>query len=76
MDLRLRSNEASRPAPPQDRPRYFQNTLLETRCGDSCCLLDADNWSRRFDPLQIGAGLMDFLCWRTHWLHKADPVDT
>ena len=28
MDLRLRSNEASRPAPPQDRPRYFQNTLL------------------------------------------------
>ncbi|HZM02138.1 MAG TPA: hypothetical protein VFC44_03855, partial [Candidatus Saccharimonadales bacterium] len=28
VDLRLRSNEARRPAPPQDRPRYFQNTLL------------------------------------------------
>jgi len=28
VDLRLRSNEANRPAPPQDRPRYFQNTLL------------------------------------------------
>jgi hypothetical protein len=27
VDLRLRSNEASRPAPPKDRPRYFQNTL-------------------------------------------------
>ncbi len=27
MDLRLRSNEARRPAPPQDRPSYFQNTL-------------------------------------------------
>jgi hypothetical protein len=31
VDLRLRSNEASRPAPPQDRPRYFQNTLLILR---------------------------------------------
>jgi hypothetical protein len=29
VDLRLRSNEASRPAPLQDRPRYFQNTLLQ-----------------------------------------------
>jgi hypothetical protein len=28
VDLRLRSNEASRPAPPQDHPRYLQNTLL------------------------------------------------
>ena len=28
MGLRLRSNEASRPAPPQDHPRYLQNTLL------------------------------------------------
>jgi hypothetical protein len=28
VDLRLRSNEASRPAPPQDRPSYFQNTLF------------------------------------------------
>ncbi len=27
VDLRLRSNEASRLAPLQDRPRYFQNTL-------------------------------------------------
>jgi hypothetical protein len=27
VDLRLRSNETSRPAPPQDRPRCFQNTL-------------------------------------------------
>jgi hypothetical protein len=27
VDLRLRSNEASRPAPPQDRPSCFQNTL-------------------------------------------------
>jgi len=28
LNFRLRSNEASRPAPPQDRPKYFQNTLL------------------------------------------------
>ncbi len=27
-NLQLRSNEASRPAPPQDRPIYFQSTLL------------------------------------------------
>jgi hypothetical protein len=28
-NLQPRSNDASRPAPPQDRPGYFQNTLLD-----------------------------------------------
>jgi hypothetical protein len=30
-NLSLRSNEASRADPPQDRPSYFQSTLLEER---------------------------------------------